>query len=499
MTLKIECVEKLGVFIQKKKRIKIIIGGRASTKSTFAADYVLSQVSMGKKWCCAREFLNSIEESVHALLVEEIERCGFTGFDPDGSIITHASGGRIFHKGLARNIASIKSVVTDGLWIEEGETLSKKTISVLTASIRVSAGKAKKARESGEEIAVPEIWITMNRGSRKDPVSEAFLRHAEVDLAKSGYYEDDNMMIMEVNYTDIPKQWFIDSGLEPERASDERNMTPAEYNHKWHGAYNDSIDNAIIQQEWFDACIDAHEKLGFKPMGQEKVAYDPSDVGDDPEALAHMHGVVVLEAMSADARDIEEATDWACSYANSVKPDAFIWDCDGMGIGLKRQVSMAFNGKKIESHQFKGSESAWMPDEIYEPTEDEKKAEAKTNIETFANQRAQFYWMLRDRMFKTWLAVERGKYINPDELISFSSSITHMDLLRAEVCRIPRKFIASGRIQLMTKQEMLAKKIPSPNISDCLMMLMKPLIPPARKKKKINYRERTVKDYRIGY
>ena len=499
MTLKIECVEKLGVFIQKKKRIKILVGGRASTKSTFVADYVLSQVSMGKKWCCAREFLNSIEESVHALLAEEIERCSFKGFTISGTDITHTSGGRTFHKGLARNIASIKSVVTDGLWIEEGETLSKKTISVLTASIRVSAGKAKKSREHGEPLEVPEIWITMNRGSRKDPVSETFLRHAEVELAKTGYYEDDNMMIMEINYTDIPKQWFIDSGLEPERASDEKYMTSAEYNHKWHGAYNDSIDNAIIQQEWFDACIDAHEKLGFKPLGQEKVAYDPSDVGSDPEALAHMHGVVVLEAMSADAKDIEQATDWACAYANSVKADAFIWDCDGMGVGLKRQVSHAFHGKKISSHQFKGSESAWMPDDIYEPVEDEKKSDAKTNHETFSNQRAQFYWMLRDRMFKTWLAVERGKYTNPDELISFSSNITHMDLLRAEVCRIPRKFIASGRIQLMTKAEMLSKNIPSPNISDCVMMLMKPLIQAPRKRKKLNLVEHSVKDYRIGF
>ena len=472
--IEIECVDKLGVFIQKKKKIKILLGGRASTKSTFVSDYVLSQISTGKTWCCAREFQNSIEESVHALLEEEIARCEFTGFDVRKSDIEHASGGKAFYKGLARNIASIKSIITDGLWIEEGETLSANTLRVLTASIRVSAGKAKIARDSRVKLDVPEIWITMNRGSSKDAVSVAFLKRAESALARCGYYEDDYMMIMEVNYTDLPNQWFLDSGLESERASDELNMSQAEYDHKWHGAYNDSIENAIIQAEWFDACVDAHNKIGFKPLGQEKVAFDPADVGSDPEALAHMHGSVILQAMSSDVKSIDDACDWATGYANEKQVDVFQWDCDGMGVGLKRQVSDAFKGKKVTTDQFKGSQGAWEPDKVYEPVDGDQ-MKPKTNKETFGNQRAQFYWALRDRMFKTWQAVTKGKYIDPDELISFSNDILHLDLLRSELCRIPRKYIASGRIQLLTKAEMLKLGILSPNIADCIMMLMKPV------------------------
>ena len=72
--LKIECVDKLGVLLQKKKRIKVLVGGRASTKTIFVADYVLSQVMAGKRWCCAREFQNSIDDSVHQTLLDEIER-----------------------------------------------------------------------------------------------------------------------------------------------------------------------------------------------------------------------------------------------------------------------------------------------------------------------------------------------------------------------------------------------------------------------------------------
>ena len=42
--------------------------------------------------------------------------------------------------------------------------------------------------------------------------------------------------------------------------------------------------------------------------------------------------------------------------------------------------------------------------------------------------------------------------------------------LRAEVCRIPRKANAHGKIQLMTKSEMSKPplSLPSPNLSDAL-------------------------------
>lgn len=481
--IKIECVDKLGVFITKKKRIKIIVGGRASTKSTFVADYVLSKINSGQRWCCSREYLNSIDDSVHALLEEEIERNGYMGFTVGRSGISHVTGGEAFYKGLARNIASIKSVITDGLWIEEGETLSKHTLKILTASIRVSAGKYDKARQIAEEegisvddaIEFPEIWITMNRGSRKDPISERFLKIAEPSLAKTGYHEDENMMVMEINYPDIPRSWFLASGLESERDSDEKHMSRAEYRHKWHGHYSDTIENAIIKPEWFDACIDAHKKLGFKPSGQEKVAFDPSDVGDDPEAIAYSHGSVVLQAMQRDQKDIEAACDWATDFANEVQADVFAWDCDGMGIGLKRQVRNAFNGKKVTTDQFKGSEGPMFPDSIYEALEQEQ-AKPKKNKDAFRNQRAQFYFGLMRRVYNTFLAVKNGKYINPDEMISFSSDIIHLDLLRAEICSIPRKYTGgTGRFQVMSKIEMAKMEIASPNIADCIMMLQKPV------------------------
>jgi len=283
--LEIECVDKLGVLIGTPKRIKILVGGRASTKSTFAADYVLSQVSSGYTWCCGREYQNSIDDSVHTLLLDEIERCGFEGFAPLKTEVPHASGGRAFYRGLARNITSLKGINAHGLWIEEGESLSEQTLKILTASIRISAKDVQKARETGEIAAVPEIWITMNRGSTNDPISKKFLSRAEKELTKCGYYEDDMVIIVQVNYDENP--WFEESGLVQERLDDKKYMTTAEYDHKWHGAYSDSIPNSIIPVDWFNAAIDAHTKLGFKPVGAKIVSHDPSDLGPESKRLIH--------------------------------------------------------------------------------------------------------------------------------------------------------------------------------------------------------------------
>ena len=100
----IEYVDKLHPIFTKPKRIKIIVGGRGSTKSTGIADLAAAQMTMGKLWCCAREHQNSIEESVHRTILEEIERLGIDGFEETKTSINHESGGRTFYRGLSRNI-----------------------------------------------------------------------------------------------------------------------------------------------------------------------------------------------------------------------------------------------------------------------------------------------------------------------------------------------------------------------------------------------------------
>lgn len=96
----------------------------------------------------------------------------------------------------------------------------------------------------------------------------------------------------------------------------------------------------------------------------------------------------------------------------------------------------------------------------------------KTNRETFKNRRAQNYWLLRDRCYRTFRAVAHGEHCDPDYMISFSSNIKTLDKLRSEICRIPKKPNPSGLIQMMSKEDMKKMGIASPNMADCVMMAM---------------------------
>lgn len=463
--LNIDIPEKILWLASKPKRIKIAVGGRGSGKSTGVGDLMLGFCASGERICCTREFQNSIDDSVHENLKLEIDRLGMDSlFTVMATEIKSQHGGEIFYKGLARNITSLKSIAgVRRLWIEEGESVSEKSLRVLTPSVRSSA-----ADNVSELHEPPEIWITMNRGSSKDAVAKKYLARAERSLAKTGYYEDDLMMVVEINYQDNP--WFPPE-LEQERCDDYENLTTAEYDHIWEGRYGDTVENAIIEPAWFDACVDAHKTLNFEPLGQERVSYDPADTGD-AKAVAYSHGSVVLDVRSTEAGEVDTATDWATTFAIDKRPDTFTWDADGMGMGLKRQITQALEGKKIEIEAFRGSEGVDNPEQIYDRDSEVKKS--KTNRETFINKRAQYYWLLRDRMYRTYRAVTKGEQVvNPDDLISFSSDIAELAGLRAELCRIPRKFNNSGRIQLLSKPEMKKLEIDSPNMADCVAMLMR--------------------------
>jgi len=487
----IEYVDKLHPVYTVPKRIKIIVGGRGSTKSTGIADYAAAQMANGQLWCCAREHQNSIEESVHRTILSEIDRLGIPGFADTKTSINHHSGGRCFYRGLVRNITSLKSTLSgiDCLWIEEGEDLSDNTLRVLTASVRLDA-KATQDKMAGKNVKMPEIIITMNRGSRMGAVAQKWLARAEPELERCGYYEDDLLMVVEMNYTDMPQDWFLMSGLEQERLDDYDKLPRAVYDHKWLGRYLDAVDNAIIKPEWVDAAIDAHKiehlKKVFEPTGAVIASHDPSDTGEDAKGYAERHGSILRTVKENMKGEIDEGCDWATGLSIKNRADMFVWDGDGMGAGLKSQVKTAFEGKQINTEMFRGSLSGSAMDnaeKIYQAESSESSSEKTKYKDTFLNNRAQYATELADRLYNTYLCVVKGKYIDPDNMISIDSDgVENLVKLRTELCSVPAKDNPRGLIQIMNKKEMKSLGIDSPNMFDACMMTM--IKPKAKKKSK---------------
>ena len=454
---------KLELLATTKKRYKIVLGGRGSAKSQSIGDLCLKDSQMaGLKIGCFREFMNSIEDSVHALLKDEIKRLECTGFTIGNTRIHNTSGGEFKFRGLSTNTDAMKSMHGfKRFWVEEAQTISEDSLKKLTPTLR----------EEGSEI-----WMSANPMSSADPFSQRFILPFQRELDRDGFYEDDMHLIIVSNYMDNP---FFPAVLEQERQFDEQHLSPAEYEHIWLGKFNDTVEGAIIPVEWFNSAIDAHEILGFKQIGATIVTHDPSDETkrgkNDPAGLCVRQGPVIIDVQEKSDGDVNEKADWATEWTREYHADVFRWDCDGLGAGLKRQITTALDGMAIDVEMFKGSETPDNPEEIYQPDNLIDKTNAKTNIQTFRNKRAQYYWYLRDRFYNTHLAITRKEYRDPETLISLSSEIDIMDRLRSEICRIPKKYNANGLIQIMSKEDMKKVKppIPSPNLSDCAMMGMK--------------------------
>lgn len=442
-----------------RKRYVVLIGGRGSGKSEGAGRLVSVRCAVeAAHVLCGREFQASIDDSVHKLLRAVIEdKLCIGGFVITDRKIDHLGGGLVRFHGLARNSSAVKSAQGfDICWIEEAHTLSTQSIQDLTPTIRAEGS---------------QLYFTANPQSMMDPFSQRFIVPFQKELERDGFYEDELHTIVMMNYLDNP--WFPEA-LEQERAWDYEHKPRALYNHIWLGAFNDHVEDAIIPAEWFDAAVDAHLKLNIEPRGQIIVAHDPSDKGPDDKGLCRRHGTVVLDVQARSDLDVNQGCDWAVGYAIEHQADVYVWDCDGMGAALRAQTLKAIAGKKMRHVEFRGSKGVDDPNKTYQSVDSHSNQRAKTNVETFKNRRAQYYWALRDMFFNAYRAVERGEYVDPDQMICLDSRIPELGALRSEVCRIPRVPNPSGLIQIMSKDQMLKQKPPiaSPNMADALMMTM---------------------------
>ena len=472
---------KMEMVLTSTKRFVIVIGGRGSGKSVGVADICLIDAKdNGAKTYCLREYQSSIRNSIHSLLKEEIERLELTGFEVQDNGIKRNGTDAFQFAGLARNVDSIKSAHGfKRFQVEESQFISSGSLKALTPTARKKPMKGKPT-ELEDVIDDPSSNVSMifiaNPGSSEDPFSKRFITPFKAHLDRDGYYEDDLHLVVVVNYTDNP--WYHLSGLEEERQWDYRNLDRALYDHIWLGSFNDSVESALVKSEWFDACVDAHVKLGFVATGARISAHDPSDTGPDSKGFAARHGSVVQVVKEMETGTVNEGGHWAAGEAIQYQSDTFAWDGDGMGIALTEQIGHDFDGKKTALSVFRGSESPDFPDAIYSPSMVSPVANQKTNGDTFRNKRAQYYFELRDRCYRTYRAVVHGEYHDPDKMISFDSSIELLPKLRAELCRMPIKPNGNGLFELYTKQEMKSKfKMASPNLADSVMILMRYVSP----------------------
>lgn len=451
---KLKINKKLEPLFNAKQQIIVLVGGRGSGKSLGVGDFLTFKMETeGADILCLREFQGSIADSVHRVFEGSVkDRLGLEGWDIQRDAVIAPNGARTRYIGANRNPDSMQSAQGYKYsWFEEAHRASQESIDKLLPTVLRNPGA--------------KCIFTANPQSSEDAFSKRFITPYLEHLERDGRYEDDLHLIITVNWKDNP--WW-NKEQENLRQWDYENLDRSKYDWIWEGKFNDSIENSLIKPEWFDAAIDACKTIGIKPTGARVTSFDPSDEGEDAKGYASRIGIHYDDVGEIDIKDGNDACDEACLIARRNQSDLFVFDGDGMGAMLRRQIAENFEGTKVDTRMYRGSNSVENPDAIYEGAWSEGQ---KTNKDMFYNKRAQYYVKLALRFYNTYRAVIKNEYVDPDELISIDGSLPLIQKLRAEICRIPRKSNATGKIQLMPKQEMKSKHgIASPNMADCLAM-----------------------------
>jgi phage terminase large subunit len=205
--LNIEFPEVLA-FLFEQARYKVAYGGRGGAKSWGYAQALIIQGFQRKlRIICTREYQNSMKESVHQILSDQIDRMNLNNFyEVLQSAITGRNGTEFIFAGIKTNPRKIKS--TEGIdicWVEEAEKVSKDSWQMLIPTIRKDGS---------------EIWVSFNPDEETDPTYQRF-----VDNPPPG------AIVKEVNWRDNP--WF------PEVLRKEKDYLASvdmdAYEHVWEG------------------------------------------------------------------------------------------------------------------------------------------------------------------------------------------------------------------------------------------------------------------------
>jgi len=229
-------------------RYKVLYGGRGGAKSWGVARALLViGVKKPTRVLCAREFQNSIGQSVHKLLSDQIIALKLESFyEITQNSIRGKNGTEFAFVGLKNNVTNIKSFEgVDLCWVEEAQSVSKTSWNILIPTIRKEKS---------------EIWITFNPELESDETYQRFV-----------VSPPENCKVAKINWSDNP--WFPDTLKLEKDALFSRDREA--YNTVWEGLCRQTVDGAIFAKELTMAELDGRIcNVPYDPIKPCHVVFD---------------------------------------------------------------------------------------------------------------------------------------------------------------------------------------------------------------------------------
>ncbi len=209
-------------FLFQPAPYKVLWGGRDGVKSwSIARALLILGTTKPLRILCARETQQSIAESVHQLLEEQIVAMGLGAFyHVEKARILGINGTEFVFAGLKHNVKQIKSFEgMDVCWVEEADNVSKNSWEVLLPTIR-KAGS--------------EVWISFNPDLSTDDTYQRWILHPPPGA-----------VVVKTSYRD--NVWLTESS----RAKIEhlQRTDPAAFDFIYEGNCRSSVEGAIFAAE----------------------------------------------------------------------------------------------------------------------------------------------------------------------------------------------------------------------------------------------------------
>jgi len=247
-------------FLFEPYRFKIMLGGRGGGKTWSAARSLLLLGAQKKlRVLCTREIQNSIAESVHFALSDQIEKMGLSAFyTVQKNSIFGKNGTEFIFAGLKQNILSLKSYEgVDVCWVEEAQNVSNRSWEILIPTI------LRRDAPYGPVGQGSEIWVTFNPDLETDPTYKRFVVHTPptAKVVKINYYDNE----------------FCPEGLLAE-AKQSYDTDRENYYHVWEGECKTRVEGAIYEKEMGD--LERENRITLVPYERSRPVNTYWDIGD---------------------------------------------------------------------------------------------------------------------------------------------------------------------------------------------------------------------------
>lgn len=388
----------------------VIEGGRASAKTQSVGRVLLYIADVRQvRVVCGREIMNTIEESVHAVLADLINEKALPYEVTKKTISHHTSGSKFTYKGfLERGAVNVKGLEgVDIVWPDEAQTMQKGTLDVLIPTIRKNKSK---------------LIFTMNRYMRDDAVIQELVGRPDCLHIKINYFDNPHCTLKIKNEAELLK-----------------NKNPKEYAHIYLGEPLAQADDYLFNYDKLYAAYDLVP--AGEPWGRQRVlGIDVAAQGNDDcvvkclDRLTSQHWTTT-ETLTWHEPDTMVSVGKIVDVIGRLKPDLVGIDIGGLGKPIYDRlceipglaaIIIPFNGGESPSIQYS---------------------------EIYANKRAEGYFLVRD-----WLDSAFLKF-NPQD----KSTVNQLE-------KIKFKYRSNSKKIIEEKLKMKAELGYSPDEADALMI-----------------------------